>query len=163
MSSGAIKTLVILIILIGAAPAAVLLFNAIRASDSGSLSGSSDDTDAIPTATPIPLVCSNRDKFELSSVTIQGAPDGNSASIVGEISNTCQSALGATVAGALRNTSGRRIIAVGKADVQLGVLGPGEATFFRIELGPDGVAAIKDGGVIPDVQTRVTVEKEESP
>jgi hypothetical protein len=153
------KTVVILLVLLTAVPAAIFLYNALRANGGLGLGGSSaaSEVAALPTATPPPLVCRSAEKFEIRNASVESTRECCTASVVGQISNTCDRSLSVTIAAALVRSGTRRIVAIGTAESTVSSLGTGESTFFRVDFsGQAGWAAAQRDDVIPDVKPRMT-------
>ncbi len=127
-----VKTLLILVALATAAPAAVMLSRALLSEGGPAISGPSAEVTAPgELEAPPELFCRGREFFQVRNTSTVVADDCCTASIVGEVRNTCNQALVATISAALTSVRGR-IVAVGDSELVVGPIGPGQSTFFRI-------------------------------
>jgi hypothetical protein len=164
MNSAAWKTAIVMLVLLTAGPAAILLYNGLRADAEGGTGlgqGTTNSESTSTTPTPTPLVCPGGERFEIRNASVDAGKECCTTSIVGQITNNCNAALVATVAGALRLGGSGRILAVSNADKIVGTLGPGETTFFRIDLsGKAGWDASQRRDMAVDVQARASEPEE---
>jgi len=154
-----------MLVLLTAGPAAILLYNGLRADGEGG-SGlgqgtTNSESTSAATPTPLPLICPGGERFDIRNASVDAGKGCCTTSIVGQITNNCNSALVATVSGALRLGGSGRILAVSNADKIVGTLGPGETTFFRIDLsGKAGWDASQRRDMAVDVQARASKPEE---
>ena len=154
------KTVVILLVLLTAIPAAIFLYNALTGEGTsgiglgvGEFAGSPEE---VLSLTPVPLVCRGTDEFEIRNTTVEATKDCCTASVIGQISNNCDRSLSAVIAAALVTAGSGRIIAIGNSEGAVSSLGSGESTFFRVDFsGKAGWAAAQRDDVVPDVRARI--------
>ena len=102
------------------------------------------------------LFCRGRNPFQIVNTSSDVDEKDRVAAVVGEIRNTCNKALFATVSAAYVSVQGR-VVAVVDSEVLVGPLGPGESTFFRVKFtGEIGYKAAQRRDVVRKVNANVT-------